>query len=206
VDLSAPAGSGSRHTREHGCNSRIREHRRRGDAPDLPDFRASRLTSLFIKGNGSAHEHEVRPLQSGGVWSELVSMCAVTACPNMGPALAPLQVGEGVKEGVHVLAHAIRAGILAHPEDVALQLDYKNALISLSREAMRNAVATTAPQLFRYAALKYMHVSCLLLPEPPLNAQPLEAKSGVRQGDSSGPLFFALTLQDILETVQQWHS
>jgi hypothetical protein len=132
-------------------------------------------------------------------------MCAMAARPNTGPALAPLQVGVCL-EGAHVLEHAIRAGILAHPEDFTLQLHHQNALKSLSREAMLNAVAKRASQLIRYAAWTYMHASCLLLPEPPPNTQPLKSKSVLPQGDPCGPLFFALTLQDVFETVQHWHT
>jgi hypothetical protein len=96
--------------------------------------------------------------------------------------LAPLQVGVGVKGGAPVLGHAIRAGILPHPEDVTLQLDCKNAFNSLSRETMLNAVATRGPQLCMYAAWTYTNASWigLLLPVPPPNAQSPKSKSGVR--------------------------
>jgi hypothetical protein len=178
----------------------------RGDAPECAEFRASRLIALFKKAHGPAHERGVRPVAIGEVWARQVSMCAMAACPNKGPALAPLQVAVGVKGGAYVLGHTIRAGTLAHPEDVALQLDFKNAFYSVSRDAMLKAVAATAPQLYKYAAWTYTHASTLILPEPPPTAQPLMSKAGVRQGDPCGPLLFALALQDALETVQQLHA
>jgi hypothetical protein len=119
----------------------------RGDAPECAEFRASRLIALFKKPHGSALEHGVRPIAIGEVWARLVSMCAMAACPDTVPALAPLQVGVGVKGGAHVLGHAVRAGTLAHPDDVTLQLEFKNAFNSLSRKAMLKAVAARAPQL-----------------------------------------------------------
>lgn len=178
----------------------------KGDAPDCEQFRASRLIALWKKAQSPSTERGVRPIAIGEVWARLVSMCAMAACPNTGPSLAPLQVGVGVKGGAQVLGHAIRAGDLAHPEDVTLQLDFKNAFNSLSREAMLSAVATRAPQLFKFAAWTYRHASSLLLPDPPPNTQPLLSRSGVRQGDPCGPLFFALALQDVLESVQDSHA
>ena len=98
-----------------------------GDAPDCDQFRASRLIALFKKSHGSVLERGIRPIAIGEVWARLVSMCAMAACANIGPALAPLQVGVGVKGGAQVLGHAIRSGVMEHPEDVTLKLDFKNA-------------------------------------------------------------------------------
>jgi hypothetical protein len=120
-----------------------------GDIPEWEEQRASRLIPLRKKCNG------VRPIAIGEVWARLVSRCAMAACPCIGPKLAPLQVGVGVKGGSQVLGHAIRADILAHPEDVTLQLDFKNAFNTLSREAMLKAVADRAPQLLKLALWMY---------------------------------------------------
>jgi hypothetical protein len=71
---------------------------------------------------------------------------------------------------------------------------------------MLEAEATRAPQLLKFASWMYRHASQLWLAEPPPGSDPLLSKAGVRQGDPCGPLFFALALQDVLETVQQWHA
>jgi hypothetical protein len=167
-----------------------------GKLPDWQEFRASRLIALQ-KPNGG-----VRPIAIGEVWARLVAMCAMSACPHIGLGLAPLQVGVGVRGGAQCLGHAVRAGILAHPEDVTLQLDCKNAFNSLCRATMLRAVAERAPQLFRFALWMYKHASQLWLPEAPPDRGPLWSRSGVRQGDPCGPLFFALAIQSVLEEVQ----
>ena len=79
------------------------------------------------------------------MWARLISICAMTEFPEPGPALAPLQVGAGVRGGAQCMGHAIRTGVLEHPDDVTLQLDFKNALNSLHRDEMLNATAKRAP-------------------------------------------------------------
>jgi hypothetical protein len=101
-----------------------------GHMPEWEELRACRLIPLRKKCNG------VRPIAIGEVWARLVSRCAMASSPCIGSQVAPLQVGVGVKRGPQVLSHAIRAGLLAHPEDVTMQLDFRNAFNSSSREAM----------------------------------------------------------------------
>jgi len=170
-----------------------------GDLPEWEELRASRLVPLLKKGGG------IRPIAIGEVWARLMSMCAMAACPDVGPALAPLQVGVGVRGGAQCLGHAIRAGVMEHPDDVTVQLDFKNAFNTLSREAMLKAVAKRVPQMLIYAQWMYKQASPLWLAETPVGAAPLWSKAGVRQGDPCGPLFFALTLQDALRATQLWN-
>jgi hypothetical protein len=49
----------------------------------------------------------------------------------------------------------------------------------------------------------YCKPSALLVPNAPLDAPTIQSSSGVRQGDPCGPLFFALTVQPMLQSVQQ---
>lgn len=176
-----------------------------GDLPEWEWFTASRLVPLVKKAAHPGTPLGVRPIAIGEVWARLVSMCAMAACPNIGPSLAPLQVGVGVRGGAQVLGHAIRAGVKAHPEDVTLQLDFKNAFNMIHRGAMLQAVASRAPQLLKFAQWTYQKASPLRLPGAPPDVPALWSKAGVRQGDPCGPLFFALTLQTVLETVQYGH-
>jgi hypothetical protein len=103
-----------------------------------------------------------------------------------------------------VLGHAMRAGLLSHPEDVTMQLDFRSAFNSLSREAMLKAVAHRAPQLFKFADWMYKQPSPLRLAEAPPETAPLWSESGVRQGDPCRPLLFALAIPPVLESVP-WH-
>ena len=173
-----------------------------GDMPQWDDFRASRLIPLYKTSHGPSATRGVRPIAIGEAWARLVSTCAMQASSKIGPALAPLQVGVGIKGGATVLGQGTKAGIMAHEKDVTLQLDFKNAFNSLSRQRMLEAVAKRAPQLVKYALWMYQHASHLWLADHPTA---ILSRSGVRQGDPCGPLFFSLTLQDVLEMVQEAH-
>ena len=65
--------------------------------------------------------------------------------PELGPALAPLQLGVGVRVGPQCMGHVIRTGVLEHPDDVTLQLDFKNILNSLHGDAMLHPIANGQP-------------------------------------------------------------
>jgi hypothetical protein len=155
-----------------------------GLLPDWEDMRASRLIPLLKKGGG------VRPIAIGEVWMRLFSICALSECAGLGPSLAPLQVGVGIRGGAQCLGHAIRAGVSEHPDHVTLQLDFSNEFNKLNRNAMRNAVASRAPQLLKYVRWSYMQASPLRLAKV---EDPLWSKAGVRQGDPCGPALFALS-------------
>jgi hypothetical protein len=51
----------------------------------------------------------VRPIAIGEVWYRFASLCALTALADVGPSLAPLQLGVGMSGGVDAASHAIRA-------------------------------------------------------------------------------------------------
>lgn len=166
-----------------------------GNMPDWPDFRASRLIPLKKTGGG------IRPIAIGEVWARLASMCAMACSPEVGPGLAPLQLGVGIRGGAQCMGHAINAGVRAHPDYVVLQLDAKNAFNTLSRQDMLEAVLDRAPKLGRYALWMYTTPSPLHLTQAPVGRDTLWSRAGVRQGDPCGPLFFALAMQGALEQV-----
>jgi hypothetical protein len=95
--------------------------------------------------------------------------------------------GLGVRGGAQCLGHAVRAGILPHPEDVTLQLDCKNAFNSLCSTTMLRAVAERAPQLSRFALWMYKHAGQLWLPEASPDLQ-TEDRYGEDQGCGKGTL------------------
>jgi hypothetical protein len=53
--------------------------------PDLPSLSASALIALEKPGGLG-----MRPIAIGEVWLRLASLCAMAACPDTRPALAPL--------------------------------------------------------------------------------------------------------------------
>jgi hypothetical protein len=93
--------------------------------------------------------------------------------------------------------------VTRHPHDVTLQVDCKNAFNSISRSCMLAAVAEQAPAFLPLASWTYKQSSPLLIPGAEHHV--LRSQSGVRQGDPCGPLFFALTIQPVLRSVQDNH-
>ena len=169
----------------------------RGTLPHLPDLLDSTLIAQEKPGSNSG----VRPIAIGETWVRLAGLCAMAASPGIGPGLAPLQLGVGVRGGSQCMGHAIRAGIAADPGCVTVQLDWRNAFNTVSREAMLKAVAQRAPGLLPFAAWTYKQPGRLWMAGAPPEDNMLLSERGVRQGDPCGPLFFALTLQGPLEQV-----
>jgi hypothetical protein len=65
----------------------------------------------------------VQPIAVDEVWLRLASLCAIAACPDTGPALAPLQLSVGVLGRSQCVGHALHAVLSCFPDDVTLQLD-----------------------------------------------------------------------------------
>jgi hypothetical protein len=57
----------------------------------------------------------------------------------------------GVSGGSQIIGHALRAGMQAEPNSVTIQLDWKNAFNTLSRQNMLGAVAARCPALLPLA-------------------------------------------------------
>ena len=170
-----------------------------GTLPPLPELFACRLIPLQKSSGG------IRPIAIGEVWARLIALCAVAACPEVGPELLPFQCGVGVPGGAQCLGLALDAGVRAHIDAVTLQLDWRNAFNTVSRQAVLDAVAQRAPALYAYTAWAYGAHSHLHLVGAAPGADPLLSRTGVRQGDPSGPLLFALSLQSCLERVATLH-
>ena len=68
---------------------------------------------------------------------------------------------------------------------------------------MLAAVASEAPQLVPLSQWLYLKPGALVVPNAPPGSPIIQSSTGVRQGDPCGPLFFALTIQPILQRVQQ---
>jgi hypothetical protein len=129
----------------------------------------------------------------------------MAACPEAGQALAPLQLGVGIRGGNQCVGHAIRAGIAADPDCVILQMDWENAFNELCRASMLDAIALKQPAMLPFANWTYRQPSRLFVSGAPAGTPPIMSKRGVRQGDTCGMLYFALTLQGPLETLSLTH-
>ena len=92
-----------------------------GNLSHIPEQRACRLVPLKKKGTVDG----VRPIAVGEVWLRLAAICAMEACPTKGSSMLPHQFGVGGAGGAQCVGHAVKAGILAHPEHVTTQVDFK---------------------------------------------------------------------------------
>jgi hypothetical protein len=170
-----------------------------GTLPDIPSLHASALIALAKPGGRG-----VRPIAIGEVWVRLASLCAMAACQDAGPALAPLQLGVGVPGGSQSVGHALRSGLSCCPGDVTLQLDFRNAFNSVSRTALLQAVASRAPRLLPFAAWTYRSHGPLVVRGAPADAPPLTSQSGVRQGDPCGRSDAVCNAMEVGLTCRKW--
>jgi hypothetical protein len=124
-----------------------------------------------------------------------------------GMELHPLQaaVGAGVPRGSGCIGHALHAGILADAECVTIQVDFRNAVKSLRRDAALAAVSERASNLLPFIQWTYRQHMRLFVRGAPQGSEPLLSQSGVRQGDPCGMLVFCLAFQTPLEQTQQLH-
>jgi hypothetical protein len=88
----------------------------------------------------------IRPIASE-VWLRLAALCAAHECSELGPRLAPLQLGVGIPGGAEGVRHALRSALDAHPDHLLLSLDCKNAFNSVSRQAVFHAAQEHDPSL-----------------------------------------------------------
>ena len=137
------------------------------------------------------------------VWYQLAGLCALAACNEVGPSLAPLQLGVGIPGGAEAISHAVQAALATDPEAAFLTVDQANAFNSVTRSAVFEAVKEHVPKLLPFVQWAYGAPTSLHLVGAHPNTPPIQSQTGVRQGDPLGPLLFALALQRSLQRSQQ---
>jgi hypothetical protein len=73
-----------------------------GRLPPIPELLGSDGL-LLTKPTGG-----VRPIAIGEAWLRLAALCAVHECSELGPSLAPLQLGVGIPGGAEGVGQALR--------------------------------------------------------------------------------------------------
>ena len=94
-------------------------------------------------------------------------------------------------------------GLLAHPDHVTLQIDFQHVFMLLCRASMLWAVRKRAPGLAKFAVSIYLKYSELIVRDAAAGSPHIQSQTGLRQGDPAGNLYLGLTLQDVLETLQE---
>jgi hypothetical protein len=137
----------------------------------------------------------IRPIAVGEVLRRLAAKCLVQQFQaEVVEHLLPHQLGVGVPNATEIIAHAVRAWAAKATNDESLILiDFANAFNTVDRQKMLEAVSKDAPQFLPYANY------CYGAPTP-LIGQGFQLSSceGTQQGDVCGPLFFAVTLQQLI--------
>ena len=161
------------------------------------------VTPILFGGSLIALEKKdggIRPIAVGYIWRRLTAKCANRhATESLTSILSPKQLGVGVKGGAEAAVHATRRYLQQMPEgNILAKLDFKNAFNSLSRNAMLEAVAEYAPDIYHLCYSAYSSPSILSFG----NHIKSSSSEGPQQGDPLGPLLFSITIQPILEKLK----
>ena len=141
----------------------------------------------------------IRPIAVGLTLRRLVSKVACTkATEKCKVALAPRQLGVGVKGGAEAVAHAARRYLAEMgPDQVLVKLDFINAFNSVRRDAVLEAVAQHIPELLAFTVSAYGAPSILQFGD-----EQVLSEEGIQQGDPLGPLLFSLALNGPLQDLR----
>ena len=112
---------------------------------------------------------------------------------SLAPVQKAFQKADGCPFTAQCLQHLIDHA--ASQDWAALQIDLSNAFNAVHRQAILDAVAQRAPHLYAWclASLRPSSLNC--------SNFVLASTEGCQQGDPLGPLFFALAVQDVIETL-----
>ena len=141
----------------------------------------------------------IRPIAVGYIWRRLTAKCANRhASESMTTILSPKQLGVGAKGGAEAAVHATRRYLQQMSAgNILAKLDLKNAFNSLSRNAMLDAVAEYAPDIYHLCYSAYSSPSILSF-----GNHIVSSSEGPQQGDPLSPLLFSITIQPILENLK----
>ena len=107
--------------------------------------------------------------------------------------MAPRQLGFDVRGGGEAAVHAARLYLNnLNPGKAVLKLDFKNALNSIRRDKMLEAVMESAPLLHPFVHSAYSSPSSLFWSDKTIQS------AGVQQGDPLGPFLYCLTIHGIV--------
>ena len=100
-------------------------------------------------------------------------------CLGAGQALAPLELGVGVRGGSQTTGHALNTSIANNPDYATLSMDWTNVFNELDRGEMLKAVAKRQPIMLPYAVWAYRHSSHLFVRGFPEGTPPILSERGM---------------------------
>jgi len=156
-------------------------------------FFGGRLFALSKPGGG------LRPIAVGMTLRRLVAKVAnKSAVERCAAALAPHQVGVGVRGGCEAAVHTARSFLEGcSPNEGILKIDFRNAFNTVRRDVVLECVAEHLPDLLPFVASAYAAPSRLLFGE-----FVIQSEEGVQQGDPLGPLLFCLAVIKVVEVCE----
>ena len=147
-----------------------------------------------IKKDGS-----FRPIAVGNLLRRLTSKAMVRALQGkLQGLLSPHQLGVAVTGGCEIAVHTVKEAVSKRPDKWVLQLDLENAFNSVDRSTMLAQVAKLLPESLAWAVSCYGSPSFLQF-----GSSTLSSSTGVQQGDPYASAAFALTLQPVIEEIQE---
>jgi hypothetical protein len=165
-------------------------------APMAPWLCAAKTIPLRKKDGG------IRPIAVGDTLRRTIGKVLLRTSRSKAEVgvLAPRQCGVGVPGAAEHVGMAMQAFARAHPEGdwVALQVDVRNAFNCIQRPVMLEQCARKCPAAFPWLQWCYSQPCRLLCQGSTL----VWSTRGVHQGDTMGPLGFALGLDAALDVAR----
>ena len=182
---------------------------------DLQDL-AVKLFNLILAGKGgpsaiwnaclliplSKGKGGIRPIAVADTWMRLLALVTARSFAESAKSdLSPLQVSSGAEHIIH-MCKAQAHQIMASPgsTEVIVQIDGKNAFNSIRRQFILDKILEDPA----FSTLAHFFKWSYGTPSPLYDVDGLwfiDSATGVRQGDPLGPLFFALGLHSVLESL-----
>ena len=150
-----------------------------------------------IKKNGGH-----RPVAVGDILRRLTSKCVAYATSGRAAQiLRPQQFGVGVRGGCEGVVHATRATLedpdIPHDEKFTLQVDFDNGYNRIERSPMFAAVRKHFPEASHWVEASYGVETILNFGEGTIRSS-----TGTQQGDPLSSLLFCLTLQPVVQQLE----
>jgi len=170
---------------------------------EVPDSLFEGLTSSILlplqKEDGG-----IRPILIGDTFVRLIGKCVTQLEQRtIAKKLEPLQTAVGVKSGIEVSIHGIRAHLDAHPNHVAITVDFKNAFGTIKREVIADALNQFGYNDTKYNRWFHNHFGAGASRVVPSNGEPFYYSEGVPQGGPTSMQNYCLASHSLLHDVNK---